>query len=111
MPCTGLEPRLVKHYGVKDGELIRYVDAISLYPYICKYDKFSVGYPKVHVGSDCPPECLVSEGVIKCKGLPPRGLTSSCSIQKQLQTDVPLVLSCADTMNQDDCNTLIRSAI
>ena len=31
------------YYRVKDGEKIRYVDVISLYPYICKYGKFPVG--------------------------------------------------------------------
>ena len=42
------------HYRVKDGEAIRYVDVISLYPYISKYGKFPVGHPKVYVGADCP---------------------------------------------------------
>ena len=44
------------YYRVKDGEEIRYLDVISLYPYICKYDKFPVGHPKVYVGADCPPD-------------------------------------------------------
>jgi hypothetical protein len=42
------------YYRVKDGEEIRYVDVISLYPYICKYGKFPVGHPKVYVGADFP---------------------------------------------------------
>jgi len=72
---------------------IRYVDVISLYPYICKYGKFPVGHTKVYVGADCPPYCLDRKGVIKCKVLPPRELSPSSSTQKQLQTDVPLVFS------------------
>jgi len=61
------------YYRVKDGKEIRYLNVISLYPYICKYSKFAVGHPKVYVGADCPPDCLDREGVIKCKVLPPRG--------------------------------------
>ena len=56
------------------GEEIRYVDVISLYPYICKYDKFPVGHPTVYVGADWPPDCLDRESTIKCKFLPPRKL-------------------------------------
>jgi len=93
MPCTRIDSRLVKHYSVKNGEEIRYVDIISLYPYICKYGKFPVGHPKVYVGADCPPDCSDRKGVIKCKILPPRGLSCSSSMQKQLQADVLLVFN------------------
>jgi hypothetical protein len=41
-------------YRIEEGEKIRDVDVISLYPYICKYGKFPVGHPKVYVGADCP---------------------------------------------------------
>ena len=54
MPCAGVEPRLLKHYGVEEGEKFHYVHVISLYPYICKYGKFPVGNPKVYVGVGCP---------------------------------------------------------
>jgi hypothetical protein len=72
---------------------IRHVDVIRLYVYICKYGKFPVGHSKVYVGADSPPNCLEREGVIKCKGLPPRRLSFNSSIQKQIQTDVSLVFS------------------
>jgi len=35
-----VEPTLLKHYRVKEGGRIHYVDVISLYPCICKYGKF-----------------------------------------------------------------------
>jgi len=54
------------YYRVKQGEEMHYVDVISLHPYICKYDKFAVGHPKVYVGADCPPDCLDREGIMKC---------------------------------------------
>jgi hypothetical protein len=81
------------YYRVKEGKVIQYVDVISLYPYICKYGKFSVGHPEVYVGADCPPDCVDREGIIKCKVLPPKELSSSFTIQKQFQTDVSLVFS------------------
>jgi hypothetical protein len=41
------------HYKIKDGETIQYVDVMSLYPWVCKYFKFPVGHPTVHVGEEC----------------------------------------------------------
>jgi hypothetical protein len=65
---------------VKNEEKIRYVDVISLYPYICKYAKFPVGYPKVYGGADSPHEFLTKEGVIICKVLPPKNVSSITSV-------------------------------
>ena len=72
------------YYIVEDGEQIHYVDVISLYPYICKYGKFPVGHSEVYVSADSPPDCVDREAIIKCKVLPPRRLSSSSSVQKQL---------------------------
>jgi hypothetical protein len=92
------------HYRVEDGEEIRYVDVISLYPYICKYGKFPVGHPEVYVGADCPPDCVNREGIIKCKVLPPRGLYHPVLPYKSnSKLMFPLCSACADAMNQDDC--------
>ena len=41
------------HYKAREGETIQYVDVISLYPYICKYFKFPVRHPVIHVGDAC----------------------------------------------------------
>jgi hypothetical protein len=91
-------------YRVKEGEEIRYVDVISLYPYICKYGKFPVGHPKVYVGTDCPPDCLDREGIIKCKVLPPRKLYHPVLPYKSnSRLMFPLCSACADAMNQGDC--------
>jgi hypothetical protein len=68
------------YHKVKHGEEIRYVDVISLYPYICKYGKFPVSHPKVYVEADCPPDCLDRERIIKCKVLPPRKQPSRDSV-------------------------------
>ena len=49
---------------------------MSLYPYICKYDKFSVGHPVIHAGDACreTEAILQKEGLIKCTVLPPTRL-------------------------------------
>ncbi|KAJ8910307.1 hypothetical protein NQ315_003785, partial [Exocentrus adspersus] len=36
-----------------DEEQIKYVDVCSLFPWVCKYGKFSLGHPEVVVGEDC----------------------------------------------------------
>ncbi|KAJ8962079.1 hypothetical protein NQ318_018029 [Aromia moschata] len=41
-----------EYYKCAPGEKIKYVDVCSLYPWVCKYGKFPVGHPKVHVGDD-----------------------------------------------------------
>ena len=41
------------HYKVKEGESIQYVDVMSLHPFVCKYFKFPVGQPVIHVGDAC----------------------------------------------------------
>jgi ribosomal protein L2 len=41
------------HYKIRDGETIRYVDDMSLYPYCCKYHKIPIGHPIINVGEAC----------------------------------------------------------
>ena len=58
-----------------DNEIIEYCD-ISLYPYICKYFKFPLGHPFVHVGDTCKnvDACLKMDGLIKCTIVQPKSL-------------------------------------
>ena len=55
------------HYNVREGEIIQYVDVMSLYYYICKYFKFPVGHPIIDVGDACRDReaCLRKEGLMK----------------------------------------------
>jgi len=64
------------HYKATENETIQYVDVICLYPYICKYFKFSIGHPIIHVGdaSKNKEACLQMEGLIKCSIVPPMNL-------------------------------------
>ena len=41
------------HYKATENVTIQYVDVMSLYPYICKYFKFPIGHPNIHVGDAC----------------------------------------------------------
>jgi len=61
------------HYKANNNETIQYVDVMSLYPSICKYFKFPVGHPVIHVGDACRDieACLRLEGLIKCSIVPP----------------------------------------
>jgi len=49
----GRTEAMVHHYAIREGETIQYYDVMSLYPYVCKYFKFPVGHPKIHVGDVC----------------------------------------------------------
>jgi hypothetical protein len=65
------------HYKIKEGvESVQYCDIMSLCPYICKYFKFPIGHPIIHVGEACADieACLKMEGLMKYKIIPPTDL-------------------------------------
>jgi len=63
------------HYQIKDGEeTIQYVDVMRLYPWVCKYFKFPVGHPTIHLDCGDIPTMLAKEGLVRCTVLPPRDL-------------------------------------
>ena len=65
------------HYKISEGEeIVQYVDEMSIYPYVCKYFKFPVRHPVIHVGDACLDReaMLRKEGLIKCCVLPPQRL-------------------------------------
>jgi len=74
----GRTEALCLHYKIAENEkeTIQYCDVMSLYPYLCKYFKFPIGHPVVHVGDTCKDirACLQMEGQIKCAILPPTDL-------------------------------------
>jgi len=64
-------------YKIREGEeSVQYCDVMSLYPYICKYFKFPIGHPVIHVGDACADKesCLKMDGLIKCTIVPPKDL-------------------------------------
>ena len=64
------------HYKIGENETIEYCDVISLYPYICKYFKFPIDHPVVHIRDTCKDveACLKMEGLIRCAVVPPKRL-------------------------------------
>jgi len=56
------------YYKARKDETFQYVDVMSLYLFICKYGKFPVGHPVVHVGDACKDKevCLCRESLLKC---------------------------------------------
>ncbi|XP_055387199.1 uncharacterized protein LOC129615842 [Condylostylus longicornis] len=84
--CTPLYPRdsfyggrtgnTFSYYKCKHAEKINYIDVCSIYPYVCKYGKFPIGHPKLHIGNTkCYSLNLQNiNGLIKCKILPPERL-------------------------------------
>jgi len=56
---------------------------MSLYPYICKYFKFPIGHPIIHVGDTCADieACLKMKGLMKCKIVPPTNLSPRPTLQ------------------------------
>ena len=47
---------------------MQYVDVMSLYLYICKYLKFPVGHPILHVGDVCKDIQGIPGGMCKTSG-------------------------------------------
>jgi len=55
---------------------IQNMDVMSLYPYVCKYFKFPVRHPLIHVGDACQDkeDKLPLAGLINCSVEPPQRL-------------------------------------
>jgi len=64
------------HNKVKGNETLQYIDVMSLNSYICKYFKFLIGHPVIHVGVACKDKeaCLRMDGLIKFSIVPPERL-------------------------------------
>jgi len=63
-------------YKARENDTIKYVDVMSLYPYICKYFNFPVSHPIIHAGVSCKDieACLRMDDLIKCSIVPPEKL-------------------------------------
>ena len=76
------------HYKSREVETFRYVGLMILYPYICKYFKFPVGHPVIHVGDAFKDKeaCLRMDSLIKCSIVPPDRFIIPCSPSEQSET-------------------------
>lgn len=90
----------------ESGEEIHYVDVCSLYPYVCKYGKYPVGHPKIHIGdSECRERGIQAEGLMKCKILPPQELYHPV-LPTKMHSKLMFLLckKCGEELNQNECN-------
>jgi hypothetical protein len=64
------------NYRIRDGETVEYMDVISLYPFIWKHFKITVGHPTIHAGDVCKEMDVMvkKDGLSKCTILPLRRL-------------------------------------
>jgi len=65
------------HYEIREeDEPVQFCEVMSLYPYICKYFKFPIGHPIIHVGDACADKeaSLKMDGLMKCTIVPPKNL-------------------------------------
>jgi hypothetical protein len=62
------------HYRVQGEEAVQYADVMNLDPWVCKYFKFPVSSPTIHLEYDYIPNMLAKEGLVLGTVLPPRDL-------------------------------------
>ena len=68
---------MLLHYKIREEEeSVQYCGVMSLYPYICKYFKFPMGHPVIHVCYACADKeaCLKVDGLMNCTIVPPKDL-------------------------------------
>ena len=49
----GRKEAMLLHYKIQEGKTIQYLDVMSLYRFICKYFKFTIGHHVIHVEYAC----------------------------------------------------------
>jgi hypothetical protein len=108
-----LDPRLalyggrveaLKQYHIcEEGEEIRYVDFVSLYPYICMHFQMPIGHPTIHTGPDFP-DLQTCEGLIKCRVIAPANLyIPVLPVRLHGKLLFALCMACANDMHQGPC--------
>jgi len=101
---AGGRTNAIKLYHLcSNGEIIRYADVCSLYPWVCKFGIFPVGHPVIHLKDF--PDINSIIGLISCKVLAPKKLLHPLlpfHVDKKLL--FPLCNACAHEKRQASCN-------
>jgi hypothetical protein len=98
------------NYKVNEGEeTIQYIDVMDLYPWVCKYFKFPVGHPTIHLKCEDVP-AMIAKGLVRCTVLTPRDLNHPvlpyrCNVRLLFC----LCRSCAESGSQEQCSHEIVS--
>jgi len=94
-----------KHYKAKAGEKIKYIDICSLYPWVCKYQKYPVGHPELLIGDECYlVDLRKTDGFIKCQILPPQDLYHPVLPTKMNNKLMFVLCRTCGEKNQNECN-------
>ncbi|ESO99215.1 hypothetical protein LOTGIDRAFT_239739 [Lottia gigantea] len=95
----------------KENEEIRYLDVVSLYPYICKYGRFPINEPEIVVSPD-QQNWQQYEGLIQCKVVPPRRLYHPVlPFRWNNKTTFPLCRSCImENMQESEISEYVPCA-
>ncbi|XP_049823361.1 uncharacterized protein LOC109607458 [Aethina tumida] len=95
----------VTYYKCNEGERIKYIDVCSLYPFVCKYGRFPLGHPTIHVGSAAQDINLSTvDDMVKCKILPPTQLYHPVlPVRMKGKLMFALCNSCGESSQQREC--------
>ncbi|XP_049826243.1 uncharacterized protein LOC126266384 [Aethina tumida] len=109
LATSSLNPRdrnTVTYYKCNEGERIKYIDVCSLYPFVCKYRRFPLGHPTIHVGSAAQDIDLSTvDGMVKCKILPPTQLYHLVlPVRMKGKLMFALCNSCGESSQQRECS-------
>ena len=87
----------------EDREKIKYVDFMSLYPTVNKYNCYPVGHPIIDVFDFA--DIREYFGIAKVKILPPRDVYHLVlPVRSHGKLLFPLCRTCVETKNQDSCS-------
>ena len=96
------------HASCTDTSVIKYADAQSLYPYVCKHKHDPIGHSRCLIGPVLRKfgmDANKFEGLVNCKVLPPRGFHIPLQ-PSHINQNLMCVLyrKCTETENQSICN-------
>ena len=92
------------YYDCSQGEKIRYIDFLSLYPTVLFKFNYPVGHPKTISHFNKPYDISPYKGFISCDILPPKDLRIPVlPVRTNGKLMFPLCLKCAETIQQNSC--------
>lgn len=94
------------YYKTKEDEEIKYLDVLSLYPFVNKYREYPLGHPDILSSDEIDINNIISyRGLLKCKILPPQTLwLPLLPIHCNKKMMFPLCLKCCTNNDVTLCN-------
>lgn len=88
------------YYKPKEGEIIKHLDIISLYPFVNASQRYPVGHPEIFVDSEITQNVHEYFGLVKCSVLPPKNMFHPI-LPSRIRDKLMFVLCrmCAETGN------------